>query len=159
MSWKVYFLKRTSSVLFIALMAWPRRCHFKPRSAGKVKAFKCLASRKGTISLVKSKRVYSNLRKGSNPPKAVSLEKGTSFQNTELTRSYPDAKLPRIVNLRVPWRTYSNPEPGLKAELNSTIMATFAFRISSIKAVQSISESEPFYCRLTKTLKGVLLIL
>ena len=104
---KYISLRRTMSVLFIGLMAWPRRWRFKLRSVGEVKAFKCLASRKGIISLVKCKRSYSNLEKGSNPSrnsqKAVSLEKGTLFQSrfkTKLlwearTRSYLDAKLSR----------------------------------------------------------------
>ena len=113
---KYVSLKRTLSVLFIGLMAWPRRWRFKHRSAGEVKAFKCLASRKGIASLVKCKRSYSNLRKVSNPSrnsqKAVSLGKGMLFhpdlkwrysgrleREAIQTRSYPNAKLPRIANL------------------------------------------------------------
>jgi len=38
-------------------------------------------------------------------------------------------------------RTY--PKAGLKAELNSTTMATFVLHIPQIKAIQSISKSEP----------------
>ena len=48
---KYVSLRRTTSVLFIGLMAWPPCYHFKPRSAGEVKAFKYLASRKGILSL------------------------------------------------------------------------------------------------------------
>ena len=103
---KYVSLKRTSSVLFVGLMAWPRRWRFKLKSTGKVKAFKCLASRKRIASLVKCKRSYSNLKKESNPSrnsqKTVSLGKGMSFQSRFKTkllreawmRSYPDAKLP-----------------------------------------------------------------
>jgi len=45
-------------------MAWPRRCHFKPKSAGEVKAFKCLASRKGIVPLVNTYEVNQTSEKG-----------------------------------------------------------------------------------------------
>ena len=81
---KYVSLRRTTSVLFIGLMAWPRSCYFEIGSAGEFKAFKCLVlrkgivslgnaheviwtSKKGIISLVKCKRSYSNLEKWSNP--------------------------------------------------------------------------------------------
>jgi len=85
-------------------MAWPRCCHFKPRSAGEVKQFKCLASRKrivplinmyevnwtlekGIISLVNAGEVISNLERGSNPSrnsqKRLALGNGTSFHHGE----------------------------------------------------------------------------
>ena len=70
------------------------------------------------------------------------------------TRSYPESRI-----YTVPRRTYSNPEAGSKAKLNSTTMATFVLHIPSIKAIQSISKPEAFHCRLSKTLKGVLLTL
>jgi len=40
-------------------------------------------------------------------------------------------------------RTY--PKAGLKSKLNSTIMATFVLHIPPIKAVQSISNSDPMH--------------
>jgi len=61
---KYVSLRRTISVLFIGLMAWPRRCHFKPRSAGEVKAFKCLTLRKGIISLENPHEVNWTSEKG-----------------------------------------------------------------------------------------------
>ena len=123
----------------------------------------------GMISLVNPRRVISASKKGAIPlvttsRKAISLGKGTSFQNrfeaklprreATQTRSYPESRI-----YTIPWRTYSNPEAELKAKLNSTTMAMFAFHIPSVKVVQSILESEPVYCRLTKTLKVVLLTL
>jgi len=112
--------------------------------------------KKGGIPLVTRKRwVVSGKERRSNP---------------DSKRSYPGAKLPRREATQtpshpesriytIPRRTYSNLKPGLKVKLNSTTMATFAFHIPSIEAVQSISESELFHCRLMKTLKGVLLTL
>jgi len=52
----------------------------------------------------------------------------------------------------IPQRTYSNPEAGLKAKLNTTTMAMFILHIPSINAIQRISKPEPFHCRLSKTL-------
>jgi len=88
--------------------------------------------------------------------RAVSLGKGTTLPKREATqiRSYPESR-----SYTIPRRAYSNLKAGLKVKLNSTTMATFAFPTPSIKAVQNISESKPFHCRLTKTLKGVLLTL
>ena len=53
------------------------------------------------------------------------------------TRSYLESRI-----YTIPRRTYSNPEAGLKAKLNSTTMAMFVLHIPSIKAIQSISKSE-----------------
>ena len=125
----------------------------------------------GMISLVNTGEVISTSGNGIIPlvtsRKAISLGKERRsktdlkrnyFRRLERgatqTRNYPESRI-----YTIPRRTYSNPEAGLKAKLNSTTMATFACRIPSIKAVQSISESEPVHCRLTKTLKGVLLTL
>ena len=56
-------------------------------------------------------------------------------------RSYPDAKLPKSRIYTILRRIY--PKVGLKAKLNSTTMATFVLYIPPIKAIQSISKSEP----------------
>ena len=133
---KYISLKRIASVLFIGLMAWPRRWRFKLRSAGEVKAFKCLASRKGIISLVKYKRSYSNLKKGSNPSrnsqKAVSLGKGTSFQPDPKRSRSGRPKREATQKCESTWKRvqfHGEPTPawkwGLKAKLNSTSKAMF----------------------------------
>ena len=67
-----------------------------------------------------------------NRPTAVGLGKATDVPE----RSYPDANLhDSSANL--------HPKVGFKAKLNSTTMATFVLHIPPIKAVQSISKSEP----------------
>jgi len=121
------------------------------------------------ISLVNAKEVISTSGKDIillvTSQKAVGLKKGTTFQDqfeanllqklrrgATQTRSYPESRIYTIL-----WRIY--PKVGSKAKLNSTTMVTFVLHISSIKAIQSISKSEPFHCRLSKTLKGVLLTL
>ena len=78
-----------------------------------------LTSKKGAIPLVTSR-------------KAISLGKGTSFQNRFEAKLLQEAQ---TRSYTIPRRTHFNPVAGLKAELNSTTMATFAFRIPSIKAV------------------------
>ena len=115
------------------------------------------------IFLVNAREVILTSKKGQSFSKlakrAVGLGKGTTFQDQfeanllreARTRSYPESRIYTISR-----RTYSNPEAGLKAKLNSTTMAMFVLHIPSIKAIQSISKSEPFHCRLSKTLKGVL---
>ena len=45
-------------------MAWPHRYNFEPRSAGEVKAFKCLASRKGVVPLVNMHKVNWTSERG-----------------------------------------------------------------------------------------------
>ena len=138
--------------------------------------------KEGMISLVNAREVISTSGREIillvTSQKVVSLGKGRAFQDqfeTNLlrearTRSYPDAELPRCGATQtrsysesriytIPRRTYSNPEAGLKAKLNSTTMATFVLHIPSIKAIQSILKPELFHCRLLKTLKGVLLTL
>ena len=110
------------------------------------------------ISLVNAREVISASEKGTIPlvtsRKAISLGKGTSFQNrfeakllreATQTRSHPESRI-----YMIPRRTYSNPEAGLKAKLNSTTMATLVLHRPSIEAIQSISESEPVsYTHLT----------
>ena len=56
-------------------------------------------------------------------------------------RTYPDAKLSESRIYTILRRIY--PKAGLKAKLNSTTMTTFELHIPPIKAVQSISKSEP----------------
>jgi len=51
------------------------------------------------------------------------------------------------------------PESRVKGEVEFNYQGDVHNHIPSIKAVQSISKSEPFYCRFAKTLKGVLLTL
>ena len=51
-------------------------------------------------------------------------------------RSYSESRIYMILR-----RTY--PKAGLKEKLNSTTMATFVLHIPPIKAIQSISKSEP----------------
>ena len=75
------------------------------------------------------------------------------------TRSYSDAKLSRIANLHDSLANLFQSGSRIESEAELTTMATFIFHIPSIKAIQSISESEPFHYRLLKTLKGVLLTL
>ena len=60
---------------------------------------------------------------------------------SELIPGSPDAKLLRVANL---YNSSANlhPKVGLKAKLNSTIMATFILHTPPIKAVQSVSKSE-----------------
>ena len=53
----VVSLGRTIRVLFIGLVAWLRRHHFKLGSAGEFKAFKCLALRKEIVSLENAQEV------------------------------------------------------------------------------------------------------
>jgi len=75
-------------------MALPRRCYFKPKSAGEVKVFKFLASRKGIANFEKGNNLphkcwwnYSYLEKGSNPSRnsqrRLVLGNGTSFHHSE----------------------------------------------------------------------------
>jgi len=97
--------------------------------------------------------------------KAVGLGKGTTFQDQleakllweTQTQSYPDEKLPRIVNLHDSSANLSQSRIESKAELNHH--GDVRTSHTAIKAIQSISKHEPFHCRLLKTLKGVLLTL
>ena len=70
-------------------------------------------------------------------------------------RTYPDVKLPESRIYIILRRIY--PKAGLKAKLNSTTMATFELHIPPIKAVQSISKSEPL--QTFENFEGVLLTL
>ena len=92
-------------------------------------------------------------------PRQLASRKRQTLQGERISRS-PDAELPAreatqgheplcnsLANL--------HPKAGFKAKLNSTIMATFIHHLSKqFKVFQSLS-----HCRLSKTLKGVLLTL
>ena len=90
-------------------------------------------------------------------PRQLASEKQRTFQSEPISGS-PDAELPaREAESRICTilrRIY--PKAGLKAKLNSTIMATFILHTppKQFKVFRSLG-----YCRLLKTLKGVLLTL
>ena len=75
--------------------------------------------------------------------------KGEATQKREATWK-------RIVN---PSANLFQPESGAKGEIELNHHDDVDIHISSIKAVKSISKSELFHYRFTKTLKGVLLTL
>ena len=108
---------------------------------------KQLVSEKERRSKTNWKRIYSGSYPDAELPRCGATQ----------TRSYSDAKLSRIANLHD--SSVNLFQSGNKAKLNSTTMATFVLHIPSIKVIQSISKPEPFHCRLSKTLKGVLLTL
>ena len=80
-----------------------------------------------------------------NRPTAVVLRKATDAPERTYSRkprcelSSREATQMRIYMILQ--QTY--PKAGLKAKLNSTTMVTFVLHIPPIKAIQSISKSEP----------------
>ena len=93
------------------------------------------------ISLDSCKRGYYNLKKGAillvtgRKQLASGKEQHTRCEATQI-RSYSEPRIYTILR-----RIY--PKAGLKAKLNSTTIATFVLHIPPIKAIQSISKSEP----------------
>ena len=73
--------------------------------------------------------------------------KGEATQKSEATRK-------QIYNSSA---NLFQPESRVKGKVELNYQGEVYIHIPSIKAVQSISKSEPFHCRFTKTLKGVLL--
>ena len=137
--------------------------------------------RKGNNLPRKCKENYSNLEKGSNSScnSQKRLASGTGHRSitasARLTLMFqPSLKRSYFRKLKgeatqkseaTRKQTYNSsaklfqPENGAKGEVELNHQGDVHIHIPSIKAVQSISKSEPFHCRFTKTLKGVLLTL
>jgi len=74
-------------------------------------------------------------------------------------RSYPEARSYTEADCHNSSTNLFQPEGRVKGEVELNYQGDIHIHIPSIKIVQSILGSEPFHCRFTKSLKGVLLTL
>jgi len=108
-----------------------------------------------------------NLRKGSNPSrnsqKRLALGK-ECCSNPDLKRSYPSVKLPkreapRIANLYDSSANLFQSESRVESEAELNHYGNVRISHTINRSSSKYFRVEPFHCRLTKTLKEVLLTL
>ena len=135
----------------------PRKCkesysNLKRRSNSLRNSQKQLASGTGHRSITASARLTLMLQP-SLKRSSFRKPKGEATQKREATQNYTEAYCYNFsANL-------FQPESRVKGEIELNHQGDVHIHIPSIKAIQSISKSEPSHCRFTKTFKGVLLTL